>query len=107
MMYTIACKAYSKYSEQSNEEKAELLKILLSNSWLNDGKIGYTYNKPFDILAKGLDEATQNNDLKPPSDGDLDATKNRHQINDSGLWWRRRDSNSRPKRNPTNIYERR
>ena len=23
------------------------------------------------------------------------------------LWWRRRDSNSRPKRNPTDIYERR
>lgn len=103
----LACNAYDKYSVQNGEEKAEMLKILLSNSWLNDEKLSYNYNRPFDILAKGLDEIKQNNDPKPPDDGDFSQNKKRHPKEDSGLWWRRRDSNSRPKRNPTNIYERR
>lgn len=59
----LACKAYDKYLEQSGEEKAKLLKILLSNCWLKDGKIDYTYKKPFDILAKGISEAIEKNEL--------------------------------------------
>lgn len=103
----LACKAYDKYLNQSGGKKAELLKILLSNCWLKNGKIDYTYKKPFNILAKGISLAIENNELKPPSFEDFDQTKNRPQINDGGLWWRRRDSNSRPKRIQTNVYERR
>ena len=46
--------AYSLYSKREPYQKAKMLKILLSNSTLKGGKIGYEYKKPFDILAKGL-----------------------------------------------------
>ena len=46
--------AYNLYIEQSPEEKAKMLKIILSNCILKDGKLSYEYKKPFDILAKGL-----------------------------------------------------
>ncbi|MFH0702518.1 MAG: recombinase family protein [bacterium] len=94
----LACKAYDKYLNQSEKEQAKLLKILLSNCWLNGGKIDYTYKRPFNILAKGISQAIENNELKPPSIKNLTQIINRPQINDGGLWWRRRDSNSRPKR---------
>ncbi len=63
----LANDAYNDYLEESSEEKAELLKILLSNSWLNNGKLVYEYKKPFDILAKGIALAVENNEPKPPS----------------------------------------
>lgn len=46
--------AYRLYSNQNAQEKLNLLKILLQNCTLKDGKLDYTYKKPFDILAKGL-----------------------------------------------------
>lgn len=42
------------YLEESPEEKRKMLKMLLSNCTLKDGKISYTYKKPFDLLAEGL-----------------------------------------------------
>jgi DNA invertase Pin-like site-specific DNA recombinase len=45
-------RAYGLYSEQSSQEKAKLLKILLSNCKLLDGIAHWEYQKPFDILAK-------------------------------------------------------
>lgn len=47
-------KAYSLYSSEIAEEKTKILKYLLSNSQLKDGKLSYTYKKPFDLFAKGL-----------------------------------------------------
>lgn len=91
----LANDAYNLYLEQSSEEKTELLKILLSNSWLNSGKLEYEYKKPFDILAKGIALAIENNEPKPPSHNDSGQNTNRPQINDGGLWWRRRDSKSK------------
>lgn len=101
----LANDVYNLYLEQSSEEKAELLKILLSNSWLNNGKLDYDYKKTFDILAKGIALAVENNEPKPPSHGDSGQNINRPQINDGGLWWRRRDSNPRPERISANFYE--
>lgn len=40
------------YNTQDNFEKVKLLKILLSNCSLKDGKIDYKYKKPFDVLVK-------------------------------------------------------
>lgn len=45
-------RAYSLYSAQNSQEKAKLLKILLSNCKLIDGIAHWEYQKPFDILAK-------------------------------------------------------
>lgn len=42
------------YLGQSSEKRVEMLKMLLSNCTLMDGKISYIYKKPFDILAEGL-----------------------------------------------------
>ena len=46
------------YSRQSHDERARLLKVLLSNSELRDGKILPTYRKPFDLVAEGLQRST-------------------------------------------------
>ena len=61
--------AYRLYSHKLPEEKAKMLKILLSNSSLKGGKVGYEYKKPFDILAKGLafdkDHARRDSNPRP------------------------------------------
>ena len=46
------------YSRQSHEERARLLRVLLSNSELRDGKIVPAYRKPFDLVAEGLQRLT-------------------------------------------------
>lgn len=46
--------AYNKYLEGNDEIKRKIVNSLLSNLTLRDGKLSYTYKKPFDILAKGL-----------------------------------------------------
>ena len=46
--------AYNKYLEGNDEVKRKIVNSLLSNLTLRDGKLSYTYKKPFDILAKGL-----------------------------------------------------
>ncbi len=43
------------YSQKSHEERVPLLKMLLSNSYLGDGKLDPVYEKPFDLVAEGLD----------------------------------------------------
>lgn len=45
---------YPLYLQQNNDEKAKMLKIVCSNFLLLGGNVRYTYEKPFDILAKGL-----------------------------------------------------
>ena len=50
----LANNAYNLYLGAEDEEKVKLLKIILSNSYMKDGKLSYEYKKPFDILAKGL-----------------------------------------------------
>jgi len=49
----LANSAYGLYLKQEWEEKAKLLRTLLSNSTFVCGTLYPTYNKPFDILAKG------------------------------------------------------
>ena len=39
--------AYQAYSKQKSSEKRKMIKILLSNLKLEDGKLSYTYNLPF------------------------------------------------------------
>lgn len=46
--------AYNKYLEGNDEIKRKIVNSILSNLTLRDGKLSYTYKKPFDILAKGL-----------------------------------------------------
>ena len=57
------------YSEQSPEEQAEALRILLSNCVMRGRKLEPIYRKPFDLVAEGLK---------------------------TGNWYARRDSNSQP-----------
>ena len=45
---------YVKTKPFTNEIKRKIVNSLLSNLTLRDGKLSYTYKKPFDILAKGL-----------------------------------------------------
>lgn len=47
-------RAYSLYLNESPEEKAKLIKYVISNSQLKDGKLSYTYKKPFNLFAEGL-----------------------------------------------------
>lgn len=47
-------KAYDLYMKQVSEKKANVLKKLLSNCTLKDGKLSYDYKKPFDIIAEGI-----------------------------------------------------
>jgi len=49
----LANSAYGLYLKQEWDEKAKLLRMLLSNSTFVRGTLSPTYNKPFDILAKG------------------------------------------------------
>jgi hypothetical protein len=49
----LANSAYGLYLKQEWDEKAKLLRSLLSNSTFVRGTLYPTYNKPFDILAKG------------------------------------------------------
>jgi hypothetical protein len=50
----LAENVYSQYIQESDEEKANLIKILSSNFLLTGEKASYTYKKSFDILAEGL-----------------------------------------------------
>lgn len=43
---------YSKYLQVSDENKVNLLKTLLSNCTLKDGKLSWTYKKPFCYIAE-------------------------------------------------------
>lgn len=43
-----------KYLRQSDMEKVKMLKIVSSNFFLDGRKLGWTYKKPFDLLAEGL-----------------------------------------------------
>lgn len=63
-------KLYSAYLQENPKEKGQLVNLLLSNCTLNDGNLYPTYKKPFNLVVKGSSRR---------------------------LWWRRRDSNSRPK----------
>ena len=63
-------KLYSVYLQDNPNEKGQLVHLLLSNCTLNDVNLYPTYKKPFNLL------------VEEPS---------------RLLWWRRRDSNSRPK----------
>ena len=51
----LANSAYGLYLKQDAEEKARLLRTLLSNSTFTNGTLCPTYKKPFDILAKGTE----------------------------------------------------
>ncbi|MFH1373424.1 MAG: recombinase family protein [bacterium] len=51
----LANTAYSRYLKQTMDKKARLLRELLSNSTFTRGTLCPTYNKPFDILAKGTE----------------------------------------------------
>jgi hypothetical protein len=49
----LANSAYDTYLEQNRLEQRKLLNTLLSNCTFYRGTLCSTYNKPFDILAKG------------------------------------------------------
>lgn len=44
---------YSRYLGQSVEEKAETLKIIFQNFYLDGQNVGYTYKKPFNSFVEG------------------------------------------------------
>jgi len=51
----LAKMAHSMYLSQSRQEQRRLLNTLLSNCTYDRGTLCPTYNKPFDILAKGAE----------------------------------------------------
>jgi site-specific DNA recombinase len=51
----LANKAYSLYLKQNHQERAKLLRTVLSNCSLKDGNLYPVYKKPFDMIAKGID----------------------------------------------------
>jgi hypothetical protein len=65
----LANKAYSLYVKQTPDEKAKLLRLVLSNCSVDAVSLYPTYRKPFDLI--------------------FDRAKNKE-------WRARRDSNSRP-----------
>lgn len=51
----LASRAHKLYLKQSPEQKNKFLRILLSNCTLQDATLRPTYRKPFDILARGME----------------------------------------------------
>ena len=51
----LANRAYSLYIQQSPHEQRRLLNVILSNSILKDGTLRLHYKKPFDVLAKRVE----------------------------------------------------
>ena len=60
---------YPQYVRENLEEKAKILKLVVSNYTLNNISICPTYRKPFDIIAKGLSRSNwlpgQDSNLQP------------------------------------------
>lgn len=48
----LAQHAAAQYLTQTTTQKAELLRLLLSNCTMNDGSLSVTMRKPYDVLAK-------------------------------------------------------
>jgi hypothetical protein len=59
----LAEKAHSLYSIQDASEKRKWLRLGLSKSTQDNGTLGVTYNKPFDLILKSGVEAN----MAPPS----------------------------------------
>ncbi|NLI15773.1 MAG: hypothetical protein GX409_05745 [candidate division Zixibacteria bacterium] len=55
----LANKAYDLYLHQTAQEQRKLLNMILSNCTFFHGTLCPTYKKPFDILAKGLQNQTK------------------------------------------------
>jgi len=51
----LANKAYFLYLRQNHYERRKLLDQVLLNCTFNNGSLSFSYKKPFDILAKGLE----------------------------------------------------
>lgn len=51
----LASRAHELYSKQDSEQKNKFLGFLLSNCTLKDGTLRPAYRKPFDILARGVE----------------------------------------------------
>lgn len=51
----LAKNAYRLYIQKNTLEQRRLLNFVLSNCSLTNGKIEYTYNEPFDLIAEGLE----------------------------------------------------
>jgi len=69
----LANRAYDLYLAQNNFERRKLLDILLSNCTFYQATLYPTYRKPFDILAKGLQNQSMRGRRDSPSllGGDL------------------------------------
>jgi site-specific DNA recombinase len=67
----LANRAYGLYLAQNNFERRRLLDILLSNCTFYQGTLYPTYRKPFDILAKGLQNQSmrgrRDSNSRPPA----------------------------------------
>ncbi len=50
LTFELANQARNLYKKQVPEQKARFLKMLLSNSFLKDGKLQFEFKKPFDML---------------------------------------------------------
>ena len=48
----LANSAYTRFKSQPAEEKRKILKLVLSNCYLEDKKLRPEYKKPFDIIFK-------------------------------------------------------
>ncbi len=51
LTFELANQARNLYKKQVPEQKARFLKMLLSNSFLKDGKLQFEFKKPFDMLV--------------------------------------------------------
>jgi len=53
----LAKRAYPQYCKETPLEQRRILNSLLSNCTLKDGKVEYTYQEPFDLIAQGVKNA--------------------------------------------------
>lgn len=52
LTFELANHARNLYKNQNSEEKVKFLKLILSNSFLKDGKLEFEYKKPFDMVME-------------------------------------------------------
>ena len=55
-LYELSQKAREIYLKAKLEEKRQLIKLVFKELFLNEGKLIFTYTKPFDLLSKAIEE---------------------------------------------------
>ncbi len=84
-VFELANRAYDLMIQRSAVEQRQLLEVLVSNCTLGEGRLTMEWRKPFDVLVQSEEAAPLGIDESDPKTGGPPE------------WWRRRESNPRPK----------